>query len=99
MVAGNLRFRMVSAGGADDRGHSCGVTFDERGVCWGYGGAGEPGDGTTYWRRSPRVVAGGPPLPRGDRGHRSRRRLRLELRRDHGRPGLLLGAERLGSVG
>lgn len=59
VVAGNLRFRMVSAGGAGDRGHSCGVTFDERGVCWGYGGAGELGDGTTGQRRLPRLVLGG----------------------------------------
>jgi alpha-tubulin suppressor-like RCC1 family protein len=59
LVAGSLRFRMVSAGGAGDRGHSCGVTFDERGVCWGYGGAGELGDGTTGQRRLPRLVLGG----------------------------------------
>jgi alpha-tubulin suppressor-like RCC1 family protein len=59
VVAGNLRFRMVSAGGAGDRGHSCGVTFDERGVCWGSGSAGELGDGTTGQRRLPRLVLGG----------------------------------------
>jgi alpha-tubulin suppressor-like RCC1 family protein len=59
VVAGGLRFRTVSAGGAGDRGHSCGVTYYDRGYCWGYGGAGELGDGGTYVRRTPRAVAGG----------------------------------------
>jgi alpha-tubulin suppressor-like RCC1 family protein len=58
-VAGGLRFRRASAGGIQDRGHSCGVTFDDRGYCWGYGGDGQLGDGKTFQRRTPRLVAGG----------------------------------------
>lgn len=59
-VAGGLRFRRASAGGSiGDEGHSCGVTFDDRGYCWGYGGDGALGNGTTFQRRTPRLVAGG----------------------------------------
>jgi alpha-tubulin suppressor-like RCC1 family protein len=59
LVAGGLRFRTVSAGGVFDRGHTCGVTYDDRGYCWGYGGDGQIGDGKIYQRWTPRAVAGG----------------------------------------
>jgi alpha-tubulin suppressor-like RCC1 family protein len=58
-VAGGLRFRRASAGGIGEHGHTCGVTFDDRGYCWGYGGDGQIGDGKTFQRRTPRAVAGG----------------------------------------
>jgi alpha-tubulin suppressor-like RCC1 family protein len=59
VVAGGLRFRTVSAGGISDRGHTCGVTYDDLGYCWGYGGDGQIGDGTHYRRLTPRAIAGG----------------------------------------
>jgi alpha-tubulin suppressor-like RCC1 family protein len=50
-----LSFRQVSAGFA----HSCGVTTDDRAFCWGDGGLGQLGNGTTgqHWR--PVAVLGG----------------------------------------
>jgi alpha-tubulin suppressor-like RCC1 family protein len=55
-VAGGLRFRRVSAGGE----HTCGVTTDNRGFCWGFNENGGLGDGTTTIRLTPvRVHAGG----------------------------------------
>jgi alpha-tubulin suppressor-like RCC1 family protein len=54
-VAGGRQFRQVDAG---DR-HTCGVTTDYRTFCWGDGGHGQIGDGTTSLRFVPRAVAGG----------------------------------------
>ena len=54
-VAGGLRFRQIDAGGS----HTCGVTTADRAYCWGYGGQGQLGDGTTPGtRRRPVPVAG-----------------------------------------
>jgi alpha-tubulin suppressor-like RCC1 family protein len=55
-VLGGLYFKQVSAGNV----HTCGVTTDNRAYCWGYGGGGELGDGTTTLRRlTPVAVLGG----------------------------------------
>lgn len=53
-VVGGHRFRRLSAGSF----HTCGVTTDNRGFCWG-GNGGRLGDGTTTDRYSPVAVTGG----------------------------------------
>ena len=56
LVAGGLSFRQIIPGGNS----TCGVTTGNKAYCWGYGGEGQTGDGTTVQeRRSPRAVAGG----------------------------------------
>ena len=52
---GDLRFIVLSAGGL----HSCGVTVDGIGHCWGYNGSGALGDGSTTDRAQPVQVSGG----------------------------------------
>jgi alpha-tubulin suppressor-like RCC1 family protein len=59
LVAGGHRFKQVSAGGAMQTGHSCGVTTDGRALCWGDGRSGQLGDGETMLRFTPHAVAGG----------------------------------------
>lgn len=69
LVAGGYRFRQVDAGGGygpgeggiggDDGGHTCGVTTDNRALCWGEGQHGQNGDGTSMLRKAPVLVAGG----------------------------------------
>jgi alpha-tubulin suppressor-like RCC1 family protein len=54
-AAAPLAFRQVSAG----KGHSCGVTTDDRVYCWGRNGSGELGDGTTTNRLVPTPTVGG----------------------------------------
>jgi alpha-tubulin suppressor-like RCC1 family protein len=54
-VAGDLSFERVTAG----RYHTCGETTSNRAYCWGYGGEGQLGDGTTTGRLTPVAVAGG----------------------------------------
>jgi alpha-tubulin suppressor-like RCC1 family protein len=39
--------------------HSCAITSDHRGFCWGQNGVGQIGDGTKLDRYTPRAVAGG----------------------------------------
>lgn len=51
-VAGELRFREISAGGV----HTCGVTRDDEVYCWGNNSWGEIGDGTTTARTTPTKV-------------------------------------------
>ena len=53
-VAGELSFTTISAG----QFHTCGVTADERGYCWGDNSSGQLGDGTTAGRLTPVVVEG-----------------------------------------
>jgi alpha-tubulin suppressor-like RCC1 family protein len=54
-VVGGLRFRQIDAGGS----HTCGVTTADRAYCWGFGGLGQLGDGTTPGtRRRPAAIAG-----------------------------------------
>jgi alpha-tubulin suppressor-like RCC1 family protein len=48
-------FRSVSAGTS----HSCGLTTTGTAYCWGGGGSGQLGDGTTTNRPTPVAVAGG----------------------------------------
>jgi alpha-tubulin suppressor-like RCC1 family protein len=55
LVAGGRHFRRVSPGGL----HTCGVTTTNRAFCWGVGTQGQIGDGKTFQRRTPRLVAGG----------------------------------------
>jgi alpha-tubulin suppressor-like RCC1 family protein len=55
-VAGGLSFRQVVAGGGV---HTCGRTTDYRAYCWGYGGQGGLGDGTSTISLTPTAVAGG----------------------------------------
>jgi alpha-tubulin suppressor-like RCC1 family protein len=54
-VAGGLKFQRVNAGPI----HTCAVTIDNKGYCWGYNTGGQLGDGTTTWRSKPAAVAGG----------------------------------------
>ena len=56
-VVGGLTFRSVSTGGA----HSCGLTADNRGYCWGKNGDGQLGIGTNDQNPHPRPVAIGSP--------------------------------------
>jgi alpha-tubulin suppressor-like RCC1 family protein len=59
LVAGGLRFKQVSAGGAHQQnGHTCGVTTGGRAFCWGDGRLGQIGDRSTILRFTPRAVAG-----------------------------------------
>lgn len=54
-VTGEFQFRQIEAGNA----YTCGVTTADRAYCWGYGGYGQLGDGTTASARlQPRAVAG-----------------------------------------
>jgi alpha-tubulin suppressor-like RCC1 family protein len=55
LVNSGRRFRLVSAGAL----HSCGVTTDDRGFCWGLGSSGQLGGNSTLIRRTPRAVVGG----------------------------------------
>ena len=55
LVAGGRLYRRVSPGGL----HTCGVTTTNRAYCWGLGEQGQIGDGKTFQRRTPRLVAGG----------------------------------------
>lgn len=57
-VATGQVFVQVSAGGA----HSCGVTKNRTGYCWGANHHGQLGDGTTAVRNAPVPIAGGLPL-------------------------------------
>jgi alpha-tubulin suppressor-like RCC1 family protein len=50
-----LSFSQLSAGSA----HTCGLTTDNLAYCWGYGGTGALGNGTTTSHSSPTAVAGG----------------------------------------
>jgi hypothetical protein len=54
-VTGGFSFASVSAGGD----HTCGVTANGAGYCWGTNGHGQLGDGTTTERHSPVPVSGG----------------------------------------
>lgn len=55
-VAGGLRFAQIEAGSA----HTCGVTTDHVGYCWGFNNQGQVGDGTSGGDRvSPTPIAGG----------------------------------------
>ena len=55
-VAGGLSFRTVVAG---DGVHTCGVTTDDRAYCWGFGGQGGLGEGTSTINLTATAVAGG----------------------------------------
>jgi alpha-tubulin suppressor-like RCC1 family protein len=54
-IAGKHAFRQVIAG----LSHACGITRDDRLLCWGENGAGQLGDGTNARRSRPAVVTGG----------------------------------------
>jgi len=56
LVSGGLSFSTVSATGTS---HSCGVTTDGAGYCWGWNGSGELGNGTTVASIVPVPVSGG----------------------------------------
>ncbi len=67
-VHGGLHFRTIVAGGggfedeqneSPEPAHTCGVTTDSKGYCWGWGGLGELGAGTIPSpQRTPVAVAG-----------------------------------------
>jgi alpha-tubulin suppressor-like RCC1 family protein len=67
LVIGGYHYRQLDTG--DD--HACGVTLSYRAICWGYGGAGQIGDGKTLNRFEPRAVAGGLTLSRVTAGGRA----------------------------
>ena len=52
---GGFTFSTIAAGSS----HTCGLTTDGTGLCWGFNGQGQLGDGTTTDRGSPTVVGGG----------------------------------------
>jgi alpha-tubulin suppressor-like RCC1 family protein len=55
-VSGNYKYLSVRAGTY----HACGIRADSSGVCWGYGGNGQMGNGgTTANNTAPVVVSGG----------------------------------------
>lgn len=53
-VTGGHQFTQISAGG----NHTCGITAEGSGFCWGRNASGEVGDGTTADRLTPVPVAG-----------------------------------------
>jgi alpha-tubulin suppressor-like RCC1 family protein len=69
LVAGGYRFLHISAGGGlgpgedgvggTPGGRTCGVTTDNRALCWGWGKEGQNGEGTSLNRKAPVLVAGG----------------------------------------
>jgi len=54
-VAGSRRWRQISAGVS----HTCAVTLDDKGFCWGEGDNGELGDGKSVGVNRPVAVSGG----------------------------------------
>ncbi len=56
LVSGGLKFQSLSS--APWR-HSCGVTTDDAGYCWGFNEEGQLGDGSTVDRLAPVPVSGG----------------------------------------
>lgn len=56
-VAGGLKFQLVTV--ALDAAHSCGLTPQGEGFCWGWNNRGQLGDGTTTNRAAPTAVSGG----------------------------------------
>ncbi len=65
LVAGGRRFLQVDVGWS----HSCGVTPNDRAFCWGYGGNGQVGDGSSTRRVTPVPVAGGLSFERVSAGY------------------------------
>jgi len=59
-VSGQLKFRMVVAGGNEFSGHSCGITLDGNAYCWGDNRHGQLGDGTAADKLVPARVKMGP---------------------------------------
>ena len=55
LVLGGHRFRAIAPGTE----HTCGVTFEQRVLCWGSNGTGELGDGTAVSRYFPNPIASG----------------------------------------
>ena len=53
-VAATSTFRQLTAGG----NHTCGVTTQDGGLCWGFNGRGQLGDGTTTNRSTPTAPVG-----------------------------------------
>jgi len=60
-----LQWRQIDAGAY----HTCAVTTDDRGFCWGNGRAGQVGNGKAYLSFWPKAVAGGLSLARVSAGY------------------------------
>lgn len=63
-VGGELRFRLLTAGGL----HTCGLTVEGRAYCWGSNSLGELGTGSSDGSDAPVSVAGGPTFTHLDAG-------------------------------
>lgn len=69
LVAGGHAFKQVDAGGSGGSfGHTCGVTREDRPLCWGNGLYGQLGDGTAHNVFLPTPVAAGLELRRVSTG-------------------------------
>lgn len=55
-IAPGLKFTMVTAGGNEFSGHTCGITTDSRTLCWGDNRQGQLGDGSSVQKLRPVVV-------------------------------------------
>src|SRR5207237_10879885 len=52
-----LKFKLITAGGNDFSGHTCGITTDGRTLCWGDNRWGQLGNGSTDATVTPALAA------------------------------------------
>lgn len=61
-VSPGRKFKLISAGGNEFSGHTCGITIDDKTLCWGDNRWGQLGNGSTAGNATPVPVT----LPLGD---------------------------------